>query len=136
MKRMWTLEELIQVAQEYSFDPSSIQEGSPQEFIGLDSDGELAKTSLFGKFVRVIDAPESGTVDQATFDIIKEGVFMNGTWLGLQNPIVIPFDLPEGGSITHTIIIAKNKTPHSIIVFLLLPFVFFFCPLESIFSIT
>ena len=45
---------------------------------------------LFGKFVKIIDAPESTTLtDEQIADIIN-GVFINGVFLNYKNPVLFP----------------------------------------------
>lgn len=74
------------------FDPSDIEVGDIEQdgVLGLNSDNELVKGSLYGKFVRVIDAPESDTLTSEQIELFTEGVFVNGTFLEVKNPIFCP----------------------------------------------
>ena len=52
--------------------------------------GEFDPSTLYGKFVRLMDAPESTTLTDEQISQIKEGVFINGTFAGYLNPILCP----------------------------------------------
>lgn len=111
MKRMVTEEEIIKLIEEHAapLDPSKIPDGdvSQTEIIGVDENDELVKGSLFGKYVRIITPPESTTLTEAQFELFKGGVFVNGTFLGVENPVFTPATLIEGSYFG--IIIHGNK---------------------------
>lgn len=67
--------------------------------IAIDAEGVASVTdftaypdmdALYGVFVRIINAPTSTTLTDEQVDIIKEGVFVNGDFLGLHNPVLCP----------------------------------------------
>lgn len=43
-----------------------------------------------GKKVNVIDAPSSTTLTDEEVELFKNGIFINGLYLGLKNPIILP----------------------------------------------
>ena len=96
MNRMYSKEELIALIQQYApgFDPSEIETGTiaPDSIIGLDSDGDMVKGNLDGKYVKIIAPPESTTLTDAQIELFKNGIFINGTFLGLKNPQFFPCD--------------------------------------------
>ena len=61
-------------------------------------DGEWA---IGGKKVNVIDAPSSAVLTDEQFAKIKDGVFINGDFLGYKNPIMCPAALTTGLLIGH-----------------------------------
>lgn len=81
MKRMWTIEELIALAQEYG--------GSAETII----------PQLYGKFVRLIDASDFSALDAAgKKSLMKEGIFINGNLSGKNDILFTPgYDL--GGTL-------------------------------------
>ena len=72
MRRMFSKEQLIKLIQDNSL--------SQEEVVEL----------LVGKYVRIMEAPESTTLTDEQIDQIKEGVFINGTFLTLKNPVLFP----------------------------------------------
>lgn len=52
---------------------------------------EALKPYLNGKFVRIMLAPSSATLTDEQIAQISEGVFIKGDFLGLKNPILLPF---------------------------------------------
>lgn len=67
--------------------------------IAIDADGVASVTdvsvsvdpaTLYGKFVRIIDAPESTTLTDEQIELFKEGIFVNGDFVGMHNPIFLP----------------------------------------------
>ena len=96
MKRMHTKNEIEAIAEEAGggFDPSAIEAGNvPQDAVlGLDSENKIVKGNLFGKYVKVIDAPSSETLTEKQIELFKGGVFVNGVFLGLRNPIFLPWE--------------------------------------------
>lgn len=80
------------------FDPSEIQSGTiaVDNILGLDALGDIVKGNLAGQYVRVIPAPASTTLTDDEYNAIKEGVFINGTLLGIKNPILFPFGAYNG----------------------------------------
>lgn len=97
MKRMWSYEELAKLIEELApgFDPSSIESGNvPQDaVVGVNGDGELVKGDLFGKYVKIIEAPTSTTLTDGQYADIIGGTFINGTFLGVTNPAFMPAEL-------------------------------------------
>ena len=95
MKRMYDEKEIEELIEEYApgFDPSTIEEGTIAEVLGLDSLGALVKNTLNGKYVRIINAPSSDTLSESEFEGFKEGIFIKGEYEGLKNPIVGPASL-------------------------------------------
>ena len=67
MKKMYSEEQLVEIA-----------------------GGEFDPSQLYGKFVRIIEAPEGGIFSQEEIAIIKEGVFVNGRIGNLLNPLLFP----------------------------------------------
>ena len=55
-------------------------------------------TELIGKYVRIMDAPSSTTLSNEQVNQIIEGVFINGSFLGLSNPVLFPAQYNEGGN--------------------------------------
>lgn len=76
MKRMVTAEEIIDLIKEHGATPEQI--------------AEIVEELVTGHYVQVIDAPESTTLTEEEFERVKEGVFVNGNFLGLQNPVFYP----------------------------------------------
>lgn len=74
------------------FDPSEIQSGTiaVDNILGLDSLGDIVKGNLAGQYVRVIPAPASTTLTDELIEVFKEGVFVNGAFLGMVNPVFFP----------------------------------------------
>ena len=74
------------------FDPSEIQSGTiaVDNILGLNSLGDIVKGNLSGQYVRVIPAPASTTLTDELIEVFKEGVFVNGTFLGMKNPVFFP----------------------------------------------
>ena len=64
-------------------DVNGADNGSVLEVI----DGQWAKGR---KKVNVIDAPASTTLTDEELNLFKEGVFINGTFAGLNNPVIFP----------------------------------------------
>lgn len=91
MKKMYSEEQLAEIASG-ALDPTSIPEGEIVDdgIVGINEDNELVKGSLFGKYVRVIDAPEDGKFSQEEITSIKEGVFVNGRLGNVFNPLLFP----------------------------------------------
>lgn len=80
------------------FDPSEIQSGTiaVDNILGLDTLGSIVKGNLAGQYVRVIPAPASTTLTDELIDVFKEGVFVNGDFLGMTNPVFFPCKADEG----------------------------------------
>ena len=57
---------------------------------GLDEGQISAAKSLIGKYVRIMDAPESTTLTDEQIAQILEGCFIEGTFLSLVNPVFLP----------------------------------------------
>ena len=55
-------------------------------------EGGFDPATLLGKFVRIIDAPESSTLTDDEIEIFKEGIFINGDFVGVHNPVFFPYD--------------------------------------------
>ena len=72
MRQMFSKKQIEEMIEEGSLSPEEVQE------------------MLIGKYVRIMDAPESTTLTDEQIDQIKEGVFINGTFLALKNPILCP----------------------------------------------
>ena len=74
------------------FDPSDIQSGTiaVDNILGLSSLGDIVKGNLSGQYVRVIPAPASTTLTDELIEVFKEGVFVNGTFLSMKNPVFFP----------------------------------------------
>lgn len=47
-------------------------------------------TSLIGKYVRIMEAPSSTTLNDEQIEQILEGCFIEGTFLSLINPVFLP----------------------------------------------
>lgn len=93
MKRMWDINELIRLINEYApgFDPSAIENGTIADILGLDSDGGVVKGNLFGKYVRIVDSADFAAMDNtAKRTLFREGFFVSGTISGSYNPIFLP----------------------------------------------
>ena len=67
--------------------------------IAIDAEGDatitdymegLDPSDLYGKFVRIIDAPTSTTLTDDLLEIFKEGVFVQGNFLNMKNPLFFP----------------------------------------------
>ena len=72
MRRMFSENQLIELIKKYGGDIDKIKE------------------ELLGSFVRIMDAPKSTTLTDEQIAQIREGVFINGNFLGYHNPILIP----------------------------------------------
>ena len=46
--------------------------------------------TMTGKFVKIMDAPESTTLNDDEINTIINGAFINGSFLGYKNPILLP----------------------------------------------
>ena len=53
-------------------------------------EGGFDPSELVGKFVQVIEAPESTTLTDEQIALFREGIFVNGTFLGFSNPVFYP----------------------------------------------
>lgn len=81
-------------------EPSQIKSGEATAGQVLTADGsggssfedapELDPSSLYGKFVRVIDPPESTTLTDEEIELFEGGVFVNGNFLGTNYPVLFP----------------------------------------------
>lgn len=69
MKKMYSKEQLVEIA-----------------------GGEVDPSTLYGKFVRIIDASDidSTALTDEQIELFKEGVFVNGNFLGEKNPLFMP----------------------------------------------
>ena len=92
------------------FDPSEIQSGTiaVDNILGLDTLGSIVKGNLDGQYVKVIPAPESNTLTNDQFNLFKEGVFVNGTFLGMRNPIFLPCSMKSGSSYYRGVAFGQN----------------------------
>ena len=92
MRRMFSKEQLIKLIQDNSL--------SQEEVVEL----------LVGKYVRIMEAPESTTLTDEQIAQIEEGVFINGTFLGFKNPVLCPCELY--GSTYYGLIFSGGRTPN------------------------
>lgn len=72
MRKMFSKEQLIKLIQDNSL--------SQEEVVEL----------LVGKYVRIMEAPESTTLNEDQIAQILEGCFIEGTFLSLTNPVFLP----------------------------------------------
>lgn len=117
MKRMVTDEQIIELIKKYApgFDPSTIEAGDiPQDAVLGIEDGEIVKGNLFGKYVRIMNAPASTTLTEDQVKIFKEGVFVQGWFLGLLNPIFFPCVTVAAGSTIRGLLIGTDGTNEKI----------------------
>lgn len=70
---------------------------SKKQINALISEAELSEEQiqqvsnmLVGHYVRIMDAPESTTLTDDQIAQVEEGVFINGEFLGVKNPILCP----------------------------------------------
>lgn len=102
MKRMHTEKEIEAIAEEAGggFDPAVIPEGEITQggIIGVNADGEAVKGDLFGKYVRITNAPSSHILTDQEFEAFKDGTFIKGVLFGLYNPVIYPFGEAEDGN--------------------------------------
>lgn len=90
------LDDIIALIQKYApgFDPSSVEAGTLISALGLDANNLLKKQALAGmfdgKYVRIMNAPSSTTLNDEQIEVIKEGVFIDGEFLGFHNPVLFP----------------------------------------------
>lgn len=94
------------------FDPSEIQSGTiaVDNILGLDTLGSIVKGNLAGQYVRVIPAPASATLTDELVEVFKEGVFVNGNFFLLRNPVFFPCYLRDGSStVYHGLVIGQNS---------------------------
>lgn len=68
---------------------------------------------LFGKFVKIINAPSSTTLTDEEKQNIIDGSFMEGNFLGYKNPLFCPAELYQG--VWYGIFIASKDTGDSVI---------------------
>ena len=100
MRRMYSQNELISLIEEYGghITPEDIQE--------MFDEGNV---SLKGLYVQIISAPTSTTLTADEVEYFKEGVFIEGNFLNLHNPVVFPARLHEGSNTLRGGIIGDNQ---------------------------
>lgn len=94
MKKMYSEEQLAEIAGG-QLDPSEIPSGEIVDdgIVGINEDDKLVKGSLFGKYVRIINASDlSSPLTAEQVEILKQGVFVNGNYAGFINPVIFPFE--------------------------------------------
>ena len=100
MNRMFTKQEIIDLIEEHApgFDPSAIEEGNiPQDAVLGIEDGEVVKGSLQGKYVEIMPPPESSTLTEEEQEKVKDGVFIEGDYANLKNPLFFPSGILSAG---------------------------------------
>lgn len=80
MRKMFSKQQLIEMIEAYS-------KASPEDIQKMFDDGDV---SLAGMYVRIMKAPTSTTLTDEQIAQIAEGVFIEGTFLGYKNPVLIP----------------------------------------------
>ena len=110
MRKMYSLNQLIALIKQYAdVSPEKIEEiiaglesGSIAVNVGLDGYGNLVKQSIMemltGKVVRIMQAPESTTLTDEQMAQIIGGAFMEGTFLGMINPVFYATTINSGGN--------------------------------------
>lgn len=81
MRRMFSENQLEVLIKQYA------PEVTPEDIQAMFDEGEV---SLAGKYVRIMKAPTSTTLTDEQIAQISEGVFMNGTFLNMKNPVFFP----------------------------------------------
>lgn len=64
-----------------------------EKILGVNVEGKyVLKNPSLLPYVRKMDAPTSTTLTDEQINLIKEGMFINGTFLGYKNPVLFPAD--------------------------------------------
>ena len=84
---------------------------SKEQLIKLIQDNSLSEQEvmelLIGKYVKIMEAPESTTLTEEEYENIKGGVFIQGEFLTYTNPILCP--CASSGSVRRGLLIAGNE---------------------------
>ena len=89
MRKMYSENQIIELIQKFA------PEVTPEDIQKMFNDGDV---SLDGKYVKVIDAPSSTNLTDEQIALFEEGVFINGTYLSLLNPVFFPAYSSEGSA--------------------------------------